>query len=199
VTSLSQRALRWLGRFRDGSSALLERQAVGLADAAVPAGPPASPAGVGRPAPAAPHQLIREQIAGKVLHGWLQNRHQTLFPLAVNLRNLPPEHRLLVARCMAASAAMTGAPPPRAAVLALGGGAAEQAALGETGDLPGLLAALRAGHLGPYAFSASAAALQGGRAAAAWLDFLAAALDLPAEIAADLRRRGGARLRPRSR
>ena len=37
--------------------------------------------------------ILVEVIAEKLLHGWLQNRHQTLFPLTVNLRTLNPSGR----------------------------------------------------------------------------------------------------------
>ena len=33
-------------------------------------------------------RVLIDSVAEKVLHGWLQNRHQTLFPLTVNLRTL---------------------------------------------------------------------------------------------------------------
>ena len=37
--------------------------------------------------------MVRDAILTKILHGWLQNRHQTLFPLTVNLRTLDQEKR----------------------------------------------------------------------------------------------------------
>jgi uncharacterized membrane protein YebE (DUF533 family) len=45
--------------------------------------------------------VLVHQMAGKLLHAWLQNRHQTLFPLAVNLRSLSPDHAGLLAQWMA--------------------------------------------------------------------------------------------------
>ncbi len=44
-------------------------------------------------APQAGRIVLEETLMAKVLHGWLQNRHQTLFPLAVNLKTLAPEQR----------------------------------------------------------------------------------------------------------
>lgn len=37
--------------------------------------------------------VLADALATKVLHGWLQNRHQTLVPLTLNFRVLTPEQR----------------------------------------------------------------------------------------------------------
>ena len=47
--------------------------------------------------------VIADQIAGKILGFWLQNRHQTLFPLTVNLRTVAPAAARTLARFAAAS------------------------------------------------------------------------------------------------
>ncbi|PHK93952.1 hypothetical protein CR162_16150 [Pseudoroseomonas rhizosphaerae] len=200
MTTKTWRLLRWLGLNADGRSELLERQALALPATPPPAPPPPPGAAPPRPPPPTPQRLLQEQVATKLLHGWLQNRHQTLFPLALNLGNLPPPHRLLLARCMQATAAMTGAPPPAEALAAIGGGAAERAALAEAPPpLPELLSALQREGLGAHAYSAALLSAAEARVGQAWLDYLAAAFALPPSVTADLRRRGGRRLRPRSR
>ena len=52
-------------------------------------------------------QIVAEGLAEKVLHGWLQNRHQTLFPLTVNLRSLRPEQGEVLAQWLAVAALAT--------------------------------------------------------------------------------------------
>jgi len=194
---MPRRLLQIFGLVQDGRSELMERQALGLG--ATPTGPeapaiaPQIPPRRVRPAPS--QRVLQEQVASKLLHGWLQNRHQTLFPLALNLRNLPPPRRLLLARWMAATAAMTGAAPPDAALVSVGGGDAEKAALAEAvSPLPGLLLDIRQAELGPHAYTAALLAAAPGRVGQAWLDYLAAALGLPLDVISDLRRRGGRRL-----
>jgi uncharacterized membrane protein YebE (DUF533 family) len=49
-----------------------------------------------------------EALAVKVLDGWLQNRHQTLFPLTLNLRSLDASGRELLVHMMAAAAEADG-------------------------------------------------------------------------------------------
>lgn len=178
------------GRDRDGENSLLERQALQL-----DAGPVLEPARR-RPLAHPPQRLLEEQVAGKLLHAWLQNRHQTLFPLALNLRNLAPPHRLLLARFMAASSAMAGtdAAGLGALLAGIGGEAAEQRALAEPhAALPPLLAELREAALGAHAYTVALLAIGPAAppAGQAWLDYLAACFALPAETTTDLRRRSG--------
>lgn len=45
--------------------------------------------------------VLTEAIASKILHGWLQNRHQTLYPLTLGLRNLGPEKAATLAQMLA--------------------------------------------------------------------------------------------------
>ncbi len=52
-------------------------------------------------------QMVADSLASKVLHGWLQNRHQTLFPLTVNLRSLRPEQGEVLAQWLAVAALAT--------------------------------------------------------------------------------------------
>ena len=44
---------------------------------------------------------VAEALGAKVLHGWLQNRHQTLMPLSLNLAIMQPEQRAGLARILA--------------------------------------------------------------------------------------------------
>lgn len=189
-----------LGRDRDGENALLERQALQLA----PAGTEAlQPAPRRRPLAHPPLLLLQEQVAGKLLHGWLQNRHQTLFPLALNLRNMPPAHRALLVRAMAAGVAMTGQDGATRLLPTIGGDAEDAALLQQdAGPLPPLLDELREARLGAHAYAATLLLVGTAPTALgqAWLDYLSARFALPVETTADLQRRSGRRrLRPAAR
>ncbi len=54
---------------------------------------------------ARPEAILRESLATKVMHGWLGNRQQTLYPLVLNLRNMSGHERALLAEAMAAAVA----------------------------------------------------------------------------------------------
>jgi hypothetical protein len=78
-----------------------------------PADAPAEPAAA-EPAPGRRHRdptpserQLTEEISQKLLHGWLENRHQTLMPLSLNLARIPAEDREPIAR-FAAIAACAG-------------------------------------------------------------------------------------------
>jgi len=81
----------------DGDSVALEQLVTGIAPGLLDA---ASASGVMRTSgletsavgrrdrsPGTGDVEVVHAVAAKVLHGWLQNRHQTLYPLTVNLRN----------------------------------------------------------------------------------------------------------------
>ena len=145
--------------------------------------------------------ILAEAIAAKLLHGWLQNRHQTLFPLTVNLRTLDAPRRQIVAEMMAV------------ALLADAGGAsaerlqAASAWLSSAGADEATLAALARAHAAPPALSAVVdAALGHGLAAYGYvaalvalpardvacahlLDYLAARLNLPTTVIRSANRR----------
>jgi uncharacterized membrane protein YebE (DUF533 family) len=208
MTAMPWRILRLFGRGqeRDGESTLLERQALNLPAGVAVAPPEARP----EPPPHAPAmpalRVLQEQVAAKLLHAWLQNRHQTLFPLALNLRSLEPAQRALLLRAMVATAAMTGADAAALPALlpSIGGGEAEQAMLAEAGreapDLPGLLAALRQASLGAHAYTLALLAAGQDATGRAWQDYLAACFALPADVTSDLQRRSGRRrIRPAAR
>lgn len=66
--------------------------------------------------------MLMESLGQKVLHGWLQNRHQTLVPLTLNFRVLSGEQRAAVAEALAA---LVLAGRPRADALAASAGLRE--------------------------------------------------------------------------
>jgi hypothetical protein len=202
---------------RDGQAEALQREAIGPEPAAAAAAAAAAVAeqeGAALPRPRLPperdpQRALREALAAKALHAWLQNRHQTLFPLTLNLRVLDPGARALLVRLVAASAALApggGAEPGRLrdALDGAGAGDAEgrllEEALAAPDPLPALLEALREAGLGAHAYAAALLVLdRRGPVERAWLDFLAARFALPAEVSGDLERRGGGGARKRRR
>lgn len=73
----------------------IKADTLGSPQARVPFGRPAAlPSATG-------WQAIDESVLSKVLHGWLQNRHQTSFPLALNVRTLDGRQRETLARVTA--------------------------------------------------------------------------------------------------
>lgn len=151
-----------------------------------------------RPIPK-PDTVIAAALAQKVLFGWMQNRHQTLYPLVISLRNMNEAERLVLLAAMAlARDAGDVAPEGRAdAWLRAAGGTDEDvAALDAPGTAPGIdvvvQAARRAGQV-PQAYAAVVGVL--GRRSVAnrrFQDFLAARLGLADDVARSLNRRYGA-------
>jgi uncharacterized membrane protein YebE (DUF533 family) len=184
-------------RNRDGRAEALEPDALGReADAAAP---PAVPAQRLRLA-GRPEAILQESLAGKVLHGWLGNRQQTLYPLVLNLRNLGGHERALLAEAMAAAATAGRAPPEGRARAAqrglarLGAGDEEAgrfaAALERPRPTPALLAELQDAGLGPHAYAASLLVADTREPAdRAWLGYLAARFALPPDVVVGLNRR----------
>jgi uncharacterized membrane protein YebE (DUF533 family) len=135
------------------------------------------------------------------MHGWLGNRQQTLYPLALNLRNLGGPQRALLAEAMAAAlAAGRGAPTPerveaaRAGLARLGAGEEEARRLADALDCPRptheLLAEIQDAGLGPHAYAASLLAADAREPASrAWLGYLATRFALPPEVVSGLNRR----------
>lgn len=183
---------RWLERRadRDGQAPALEPE--------VPTAPaPGSPA---RRPPVPPRAELDDRLAAQVLQAWLQNRHQTLFPLTVNLRNIPPDHATTLLRAMAA--ALTASPSGIEARLpkldawieGAGGGEPERRGLRDALAAPPalgpLLAEVQDAKLAPLAYAASVAALDGAEPVnALYLDYLAARLALPPEVVRSANRR----------
>jgi hypothetical protein len=89
---------------------------------------------------------IAEVVSQKVLHGWLQNRHQTVIPLNINIGRLPASEAEAVVRFAAVAALAGGAP-----------GAPERVGdwLAAAGAAPDLLAAYTAALGVPPALNAS--------------------------------------------
>ncbi|MFL6798710.1 MAG: hypothetical protein ACJ8F3_14965 [Xanthobacteraceae bacterium] len=91
---------------RDGESAALEAHATGISPAWLDAAalPQRDGGAAGRRTRplALPNKVVLETLSQKVLHGWLQNRHQTLYPLTINLRLLDTASRSALVRMMAA-------------------------------------------------------------------------------------------------
>jgi hypothetical protein len=184
-------------RNRDGEAHALEPQALAR-DAAAMAAPPV-PAQRLRLA-ARPEAILRESLATKVMHGWLGNRQQTLYPLVLNLRNMSGHERALRAEAMAAALAAGRAPPAergqaaRQALARLGAGDEEARRLADALERPrpvhGLLAEIQGAGLGPHAYAASVLAADTREPASrAWLGYLAARFALPPEVVVSLNRR----------
>lgn len=177
-----------------------DRVAGPAADRVRPAGADLQPEAQGTAPPgrrdralAGGHQVLVEGVSEKLLHAWLQNRHQTLFPLTVNLRALDPDQAAALAGWAAVSAHATrspaeagrGAEAAREWLRSVGADAATLAALDAAiAGAPPLDRALAAVHgLAAYAYVA-ALVLTDPRdpAAQPFLDYVAARLALPATV-----------------
>ena len=200
--------LSWLFRAsteRDGASAALEAIATGVPPPLLEpdAGASTSPVTGRRDrALAGGERVLIESVAEKVLHGWLQNRHQTLFPLTVNLRTLEAAQAVALANWMAVALLAT-TDRPKVDV------AKQQARawLGSAGADPATLTALDTAFAAPPALHQALAAVAGpGVSAYAYvvaliatdphdpatppfLDFAAARLALPDTVVRSATRR----------
>lgn len=186
---------------RDGQAAVLEATAyasgVEAAEGLTPAMPPAARRLFRM---AEPDTVIREALAQKILQGWLQNRHQTLFPLTVNLRRLEPEQvRLLLQAAAIALAAGGPVAPARVehatAWLASVGASADQVsgfadALKDPPSLDRLMRDVQAADLGAYAYAMALAVVDQREAAnQLFVEYLAARLGLPTNVVRSVNRR----------
>ncbi|HJS87936.1 MAG TPA: DUF533 domain-containing protein, partial [Acetobacteraceae bacterium] len=148
-----------------------------------------------------PRAVIAESLSEKVLHGWLQNRHQTLYPLTVNLRALQPSHAILLAQ-VTAVALLAGTEAPEAEDVeavsswlgTVGGDGATDAALRAALRAPPALSVLlhdvQQANLTAYAYVvALVAGVSRDPAGALFLDYLAARLGLPTNVARSANRR----------
>lgn len=149
---------------------------------------------------ARPRAIVDESLAQKVLHGWLQNRHQTLHPLALDLRSLRPAEAELVVHAMAAAMTADGKVDREEQARAAGSlerfgiGEAERRLLAEAIRAPRplgqLLDAIQAANLGSYAYAASLLALnQRTPVNRLYLEYLAARMGIPGDVMASLNRR----------
>jgi hypothetical protein len=188
---------------RDGRSELLERQALGTEEEPDSSDPAPLPAAAPRRHGGAPQprRILQDVLASKTLGAWLENRHQTLFPLTLNLGVVDPAGRGLLVRIVAASVLAAGAAPSMAErerlwqeLVAVGASEAERTAfeaeLAVPAPLLPLLRALQEAHLGAHAYAASLLALdRRAGTGRAWLDYLAARFGLPPEVVVGLQRR----------
>lgn len=187
---------------RDGQAPALEEHATGLDLTQIATLAEAAGAGAGRrQRPLAdPRAALETALSQKVLHAWLQNRHQTLFPLSVNLRNLEPDKAAVLARmaALAGLAATSGRSDAlaraRAWLDSVGADAhvrdAFEQASGDEPALTGLLLAVQDAGIGAYAYVAALVALDSrDPAASPFLEYLAARLAVPATVVRSANRR----------
>lgn len=145
---------------------------------------------------------VMEALGAKVLHGWLQNRHQTLIPLTLNLSLLGPEQQNALARILA-SFVLAGRPGADAAAampmlrswLAGLGAAAEtlaafDAALEAPMPLNAVFEAAQAQELTIYAYVAALMAADSRYPASVMLcEMVQARFDLPPAVVRSAMRR----------
>ncbi|UMY18520.1 DUF533 domain-containing protein [Methylobacterium organophilum] len=163
-----------------------------------PAPEPAAPARPRRDRHAGrPEAIVLESLGQKVLHGWLQNRYQTLLPLTLNLRSLDLAQRALVIRLVAAAMEAGGRgcdlDLAQGALARIGAGERERRMLAESFGKPAeaaLFDAILAARIGTHAYGAALLAVdQRDPASARYLAYLAARLALPEDAVASLHRR----------
>ncbi len=192
------------GGERDGQATELEAHATGVSPATLDGSiAPAAEASRSRRQRrlALPRAIIAESLGEKVLHGWLQNRHQTLYPLTVNLRALDARRAVLLAQVMAVALLAGAAPPDAGQVEAasswlgtVGGDepalAALRAAVEAPVPLSTLLHEIQRANLAAYAYVvALAAGPSRDPAGQLFLDYLAARLGLPTNVVRSANRR----------
>ena len=150
--------------------------------------------------PGLPQDILVRSLSQKVLNGWLQNRHQTLVPLAMNVGRLLPEQVDILVN-FAAVAVLGGSSSHDAGrnsvtrwLRSIGAqsGAIEafDAAIEGPRPLSLLLQAVRDHELGPYAY-AGAVVASDQREPSGWLfsNYVAARLALPADAVRSIDRR----------
>ena len=147
-----------------------------------------------------PMAVVVESLGQKVLHGWLQNRHQTLLPLTLDLRSMGIAERTLVLRTVAAAMTAGGRgcdlDLAHGALARIGAGERERRILADAvagasaPDRLDLFDALHQARLGTHAYGAALLAVdQRDRVTQRWLAYLAARLALPDDAVASLHRR----------
>ena len=149
-----------------------------------------------------PETVLQAALAQKLLHGWMQNRHQTLFPLVLNVRNMSPAEKKLIVDAMALAlqageSAGLAAGRAEAWLQSVGGDAQDVAALARARLVPHRLdevaVALRAAGLAPQAYAAAVGTLSRRLTVnRRFHDYLAARLGLAEEVARGMNRRYGA-------
>lgn len=186
---------------RDGQAAVLEATALASgAEAAAVLAPSMPPAPRRLARMAEPDAVIREALAQKILQGWLQNRHQTLFPLTVNLVRLESAQVGLLLQAVGVALSAGGPVDPAreelaAAWLASVGASAEQVrgfadALKDPPPLDRLMRDLQDADLGAYAYAMALAVVDQREAAnQLFVEYLAARLGLPTNVVRSVNRR----------
>jgi len=196
-------SLLGFGRNRDGQSAGVQDIAAEQGTAfAAQATYPSSTQRSGRRSPALtdPSVEILGSAATKILNAWLQNRHQTLFPLTINLRRLEPGQVTLLLQVTASTMTSTGAVDPngRAQIdtwLSSVGASTEQqqqfhAALRDPPPLGPVLREVQKADLGAHAYAMGMHVIdQRDTASRLFLEFLAARLLIPSHIVRSVNRR----------
>jgi hypothetical protein len=186
---------------RDGQAPGIEEAAREGAKAATPEQQSRAGASrIGRRRLPRPEAILLESAGQKILHAWLQNRHQTLFPLTVNLRRLSSHEVELLMRV--AAIALSAAGPvtsARSAQVAdrLGSIGANEDQLRlfaeAANDPPPLARVLEQAeqqNLTAYAYASSLIALdQRELVDQLFLEYLAARLALPASVVRSVNRR----------
>jgi hypothetical protein len=186
---------------RDGAAADLEAHALGT-EAIDEPGPVGAGSGRRQRPLAGPRENLEIVLSQKVLNAWLQNRHQTMFPLTVNLRNLEPARAALLARvaALAALAGIGGAAEALARaeswLRSVGGDESVMRALDDARHHPpalsDVLGSVQDEGVGAYAYVAALIAMEPrDPATTPFLDYLAARLALPTTIVRSARRRYG--------
>jgi len=183
------------GGKRDGEASALQQQALDEGAAAVRPGKPAH-----RPIQP-PESIIQSSLAQKVLHGWMQNRHQTLYPLVLSLHNMTDVEKRLIVGAMAfalQAGELDGQSEQRAEawLRSVGGGTEEIAALAETRlaacPVDRFVAAARSAGQGPQAYAAAVGTLgRRGIVNRRFHDYLAARLGIADEVVRSMNRRYG--------
>ena len=147
-----------------------------------------------------PQEILVRSLSQKVLHGWLQNRHQVLVPLTFRLGRLEPADIDLLMR-FTAVALLNGATADAASQKPVERwlqdvGADEdavtrfRAAIANPAPLSFLLAAVRDRDLAAYAYAAAVVAADTQQAAGRlFANFIAARLSLPADAVRSIDRR----------
>jgi hypothetical protein len=195
--------------FLAGLQRLLERRADhdGRATALEPPPPAAPPGGEAESDGSRrerrlrlPQEILDRSLSGKVLDGWLQNRHQVLVPLTFRLGRLAADDAAVLMRFTAAAllnASKADEPARRGVERWLGevgaaGDAVAQfrAAVEAPEPLSRLIAAVRERDLAPYAYAAAVVASDTrDPAGRLFANFIAARLALPADAVRSVDRR----------
>ena len=147
-----------------------------------------------------PQEILDRSLSQKVLHGWLQNRHQVLVPLTFRLGRLEPDDVELLMR-FTAVALLNGSTADAASQRPVERwlhdiGAADaavagfRAGLASPAPLSTLVAKLRERELSAYAYAAAVVAADTQEASGRlFANFIAARLGLPADAVRSIDRR----------